>query len=954
MLTVEVLGPLRVSVEGRPVELPAGRLRALLAVLAMSAGHVVLADRLATAVWGPDPGVDPRANVRTNIKRLRRTLGAADRLILARPGGYLLALEPDLVDALRFGRLLDEARAAPGRAAERTLLIAALALWRGTPFDGIRSDWLEQSVAPALQERYLTALERRIDLDLALGSDTDPAEPARLTKLAERYPLRESLWVRLLRVLEAAGRPAEALERYETIRRRLAEELGTDPSPQLRQVHADLLAGHASFDDATTGNASPGGRSVPRQLPAAVEGFAGREAELAALDALLRERDKARSPLIVAIAGTAGVGKTSLAVHWAHRIASQFPDGQLYVTLRGYDPSGRPLEPNAAIREFLAALQVPPHRIPEDPAAQAALYRSQLAGRHVLILLDDARDTDQVAPLLPGEPGCTVVVTSRDQPAGLVMAYGARPLTLDVLPPDEARRLLIQRLGPDRIAADPAATEVIVRRCAGLPLALAIVAARAAIHPSHPLSALAGELREALGALDQAANLRAIFSWSYNALEAEAARLFRLVGGLHPGPDCSVTAAASLAGAPPRQVRTALSEVARANLLTESTPGRFSCHDLLRAYAAELCEAYDEDRDAALHRLVDHYVHSAHDAAQHLHGHVETIDPAPPVPGVSIAEFAGSDEAMAWLSAEQSTLLAILKLAREGGHDRQVGQLAGSLSYFLHRRGRWYDLAETQRAAVAAARRLGEPAEEARALRDLAWALADLGHFDDAHLSLDTALELSQDDRTAQAWIHYHRDLVYSIQGREIDALDSARRAHDLFDELGDQVGQAVTLTELGWHHGRLGNPDLALNYCEPALAMHQRLGNRQYEAHTWSCLAEVLTQLRDLPGAIECFRRSAELFDELGDLYAQASVLAHVGVCHLLAGDDGAAHECWGRAHALLDQLDSSTIDQIHTQLTTIDKSAADAFLLRRHLDDIDAGSEEVRQIPLGRRTAR
>jgi tetratricopeptide (TPR) repeat protein len=381
--------------------------------------------------------------------------------------------------------------------------------------------------------------------------------------------------------------------------------------------------------------------------------------------------------------------------------------------------------------------------------------------------------------------------------------------------------------------------------------------------------------------------------------------------------------------------------VTGANLLTEHVPNRFSCHDLLRAYAAELCEAYDADRDAARHRLVDHYVHSAHAAALHLHGHVEAIDPAPPGPGVSIAEFAGPEDAVAWLTAEQSTLLATLKLAAEIGLDRQVGHLARALFFFLHRRGRWYDRAETQRAAVAAARRLGDPVEETRALRNSAWALADLGRFEDAHTNLDAALDLSQDDLTASAWTHYHRDLVYAIQGRESDALDSARRAHDLFDKQGDEVGRAVTLTELGWHHGRLGSHELARDYCERALTLHQRLGNRPYEAHTWSCLAEVLIQLGDLTGAVTCFGRAFELFRELGDMYAEASILAHVGACHRLAGDDAAAHEYWRRAHALLSELDPSTIDQIHTQLTTIDRSVSDAFLRSSRPGDKAAGDE-------------
>ncbi|MCP9980231.1 NB-ARC domain-containing protein [Actinomadura madurae] len=643
-------------------------------MLAMSAGRTVPTSRLATAVWGADAPGDPGTNVRANVKRLRRALGSAAPLVVARPGAYQLAVDQDSVDALRFGRLLDEAAAAPDPVVEQSRLAAALALWRGPPFDGIASDWLEQSVAPALQERYLTALERRVDLGLASGAPPDPTE---LTELAERHPLRESLWARLLRVLAASGRPAQALERYELIRRRLADELGTDPSPELRELHATLLAG----------GVPRGGGAVPRQLPAGTDGFAGRVAELAALDSLLRPPDQAgpagtrsRSPLIAVITGTAGIGKTTLAVQWANRVADRFPDGQLCIDLRGYGPSGETVSSAAAIREFLDALQVPPQRIPEGPAAQAGLYRSLLAGRRMLILVDNARDADQVVPLLPGTPGCLTVVTSRDQLAGLVMTYGAHPITLGLLPPEEARRLLALRLGADRIAAEVEAADDIVDRCAGLPLALAIVAARAAIHPRHPLAALADELRDGLSALESTADMRAVFSWSYDALSDAAARLFRLVAGLHPVRDGTIATAASLAGVPASRVRAPLAELTRANLLSEHVPGRYSCHDLLRAYACELGQTRDTDLEAARYRLVDHYVHTASAAQRLVGGDVEDdigADlAAPGTPGVCVTGFSGRDEAMAWFEAERPALLAALSLAEDLRLDRQVCRLA--------------------------------------------------------------------------------------------------------------------------------------------------------------------------------------------------------------------------------------------------------------------------------------
>jgi DNA-binding SARP family transcriptional activator/tetratricopeptide (TPR) repeat protein len=925
VLTVDLLGPLRVSVAGRPVELPTGRLRALLAVLALSAGRTVPTERLATAVWGLDTRGDPRANVRTNVRRLRRLLGTADRqLIAARPGGYVLMVEPDQVDALHFGRLFDEAAAAPDPAAERSRLVSALTLWRGAAFEGIKSDWMERSAGPALRERYLTALERRVDLDLASGSRPDPAE---LTGLAEQHPLRESLWVRLLRVLDAAGRPAEALDQYETIRRRLADELGADPSPELQQVHATLLA---------CGAAPPAGAAAPRQLPAAVNGFAGRQAELSALDALLHTTGSTRpgSPLIAVIAGTAGVGKTTLAVHWAHRIADRFPDGQLYADLRGYHPSGQAVPAATAVREFLDALRVPPHHIPDSLAAQAGHLRSLLAGRRMLVLLDNARDADQVAPLLPAGPGCLVLVTSRDQLTGLVMNYGAHPLTLKLLPADAARRLLAHRLGPDRLAASPVATERIVSSCAGLPLALAIVAAHAAIDPAHPLDALADELHDALGMLDRAVPIRAIFSWSYETLGEAAARLFRLVGGLHTGSECTLAAAASLAGEPVSRVHASLAELTRAHLLTEHAPGRYSCHDLLRAYAIELCAARDADQDAARQRAVDHYVHTAYAAQQLLGGDVagdlKTVAPAAPGPGVCVTALTGADEATAWFAAERTTLLAVLTLAADLGLDPQVCQLAQAIFGFLHGRGFWHERAETQRAAVAAARRLGDPVEECRAYRNLAFALADLGRFDEAHRYLDAALQRSQDDPASQAWTHYRRDIVYALQGRETDALDAARRAHDLFERLGDHVGRAIALTDLGFHHGRLGNHAQALELCEQALVLHHKLGNLAHEAHTWSCLADTHLQLGDPAGAIPCFRQALNLFREFRDPYAEASTLAHLGACHHLSGNPAAAAEQWRHANALLRDLDPSATEQIQNQLAIIDRSVADAFRQR------------------------
>jgi DNA-binding SARP family transcriptional activator/tetratricopeptide (TPR) repeat protein len=927
-LEVGLLGPLQVSLAGRPVVLPAGRLPALLAVLALSAGQPVSVDRLATAVWGEDLAVDARANLQSNVRRLRRLLGAD--LVATRGGGYALEVEPDQVDALRFDRLLDLAAVAPDPATRRARLVEALGLWRGTPFDGVRSDWLEQTQSPRLQERYLAGLERRIDLDLAEGSPVDLA--AELGELTGRHPLRESLWVRLLVVLERSGRPAEALERYEAIRVRLAEELGADPGPELQRVHADLLAGRPP---GLPGGAAPAtARVVPCQLPADLDAFTGRDAALQTLDRLLEDRDASVSPAVViaTIAGTAGVGKTALAVHWAHRVADRFPDGQLHVDLRGFDPSGSPMGPAEAVRGFLDALQVPPRQIPASLEAQAGLYRSLLAGRRMLVLLDNARDAGQVAPLLPGGSGCLVLVTSRNQLPGLVAAVGAHPVALDLLGRGEAVRLLARRLGDDRVTADPDATDELVTRCAGLPLALAVVAARAATHPEFPLAALAGQLREARDGLDGfdggdvATDVRAVFSWSYRALGADAARLFRLLG-LHPGPDVGAAAAASLAGRPAAQVRPLLAELARAHLVTEHVPGRYALHDLLRAYAAELAHTPDADGDrrAATHRLLDHYLHTAHGADLLLYQYAEPITLAPPEPGVAAERLGGHDEAMAWFTAEHRVLLATIEQAARDGFDRHTCQLAWTLFVYLHRRGRWHDRAATQHAALDAARRLGDRGAQARAHRYLGSAYADLGRHQDAHLHLRRALELCGEvgDPAGEAWTHHYRDLAYGLQGRDTDALDAALRALDLFQAAGDRVGRAIALSDVGWYHGRLGHHQQALAFCSQALGLHQELDNLPYQAHTLSCLGDTHHHLGDQPEAIDRYRQALALFREVGDRFGEASALARLGELHRDAGDPDAAREAWQAARAILGELDPSAADQVRTRLHRVDETA-------------------------------
>jgi hypothetical protein len=474
--------------------------------------------------------------------------------------------------------------------------------------------------------------------------------------------------------------------------------------------------------------------------------FAGRVEQLRILDSLLGTRPAAL--VIAAVTGTAGIGKTTLAVHWAHRVSHRFPDGQLYVDLGGFRPAGTVVSPAEAVRGFLDAFAVPPDRIPASPTAQIALYRSLLADRRVLVVLDNARDAEQVRPLLPGAPGCLVVVTSRTQLASLVAAEAAHPVTLDLLSTAEASELLTRRLGAARVAAEPDAVREIIVRCARLPLALSIVAARATTHPGFPLATIAADLTSGGGGLDgfgypdTATDVRPVFSWSYLALGTPAAGLFRLLG-LHPGPDITAPAAAGLAGIALPRVRALLAELSHAHLVTEHVPGRFTMHDPLRAYAAELSAECDRepDRRHALRRALDHYLHTAHAAARALDPAAPPVPLAPPDPDAAPERFADGTRALAWFGAEHAVLLAAINLAAGTGFDAHAWRLAWTLLPFLRRHGYWRDQAASHRIALQAARRSDDPLGMAHAHRGLGLAHRHLG-LDDAAAHLAEAAGL--------------------------------------------------------------------------------------------------------------------------------------------------------------------------------------------------------------------
>ncbi|MEV4387548.1 tetratricopeptide repeat protein [Micromonospora sp. NPDC049580] len=664
--------------------------------------------------------------------------------------------------------------------------------------------------------------------------------------------------------------------------------------------------------------AAPTRFPVPRQLPPALPGFVGRTAQLAQLDVacagLDTPGDGGRAPAtVVTLSGTAGVGKTTLAVYWAHRVADRFPDGQLYVDLRGFDSTGTVVTTVEAVRGFLEALEVPPERIPTHLPAQVGLYRSLLAGRRMLVLLDNARDADQVRPLLVGSPTCLVLVTSRNLLAGLVATEGARPVGVELLSAAEAWQLLARRLGADRLAVEPQAVDEIIERCARLPLALAVLAARSAANPAFSLATLAAELRAAPRPLDSfdggdaGTDVQAVFSWSYRSLTPAAARLFRLFG-CHPGPDIGVAAAASLAGLPREQVPRLLAELAHAHLVSEHAPGRFGAHDLLRAYAAEQADRLEpaEARRAAIRRGLDHYLHTAHAAALLLQPGRDPVTMAAAPPGVAPEEITDHAQALDWFTIEYPVLLAAVAHAKRAGFDGHAWQLAWTLVDFLQRRGRWPDLAVAQRTALAGARRAGDRLGQANAHRDLARVLSRLGRVDEAASNYRQALALfgALGDHTGQARTHRAFGAMLDGLGRYAEALDHVRRALALYRDAGHLAGEASARNAVGWAHAQLGQYRPALAHCEQALALLRRTGDRHGEANTWDSLGFIHARLGDHREAIRCYGRSLRLYRRISDRYDEADTLARLGESRRAAGDPAGAARTWRRALGILDDL--------------------------------------------------
>ncbi|MEO3867361.1 BTAD domain-containing putative transcriptional regulator [Nonomuraea sp. B12E4] len=907
-----ILGPWEVRIGRDVLTLPVGQQRTVLASLLLSVGESVSTRMLARRLW-PDQGPDwPQGAVHTYVTRLRRVIGA--ELIQTCPDGYQLKVEAGTVDLHRFRDLVRRADAAAAAEEELALLRESLKLWRGRPFGNSRGAWLEQEVIPLLTEEWFAATERRIDLELA----TEPPGHliAELSDLTHRYPTRESLWARLITALHRGGRRAEALSAYQRVRTVLSEELGLDPGEQLVRLHQTVLMGEAADHPGIT----PVRRETPRprQLPHDIVGFTGRGQELAALERLLSGASapgrNGRAPTVVAIDGAPGAGKTTLAVHWAHRVAHAYPDAQLYLNLRGYGPTG-PMTSAAAAESLLRRLGVVSEAIPLDVDERCALLRTILADRRVLILLDNARDADQVRPLLPGTSGL-VIVTSRNQLRSLSIRDGAHRVTLGAMPEAQAIELLAATVGSARVAREPEAASRLVALCDHLPLALAVVAERA------QRAATLGEVVEGLedekarldnlgtGESDPNTDLRAVLSWSYGALSAEAAATFHALG-LQPAGDIALEAAAALAGRSPAEVERSLDQLLAAHLLEQRLPRRYQLHDLIRLYAVDQARRHmpEEEQRAAVRRLLDHYLFTAVSADRQLLPGRRRDFVAPMRPHRPPPVFADAGEALAWLEVEFDSLRAVTSWAAANpSWAGYAWRTTMAMTSFFDARIPWSDGLDFLMLAVRAARTANEPTGEAytlnsvgchysdrgdvalaerffrdaltrfesaghvhgeaMALGNLGMVLGEAGQYDPAERHLRRALELHERSRYPRgiALVLDNLGIAHTVAGDYQRAVPAFRQAHEILVQVGDEPSLAQCLRNMGRAYALIGDVRNAVRAFRQAIEVFRRMGNQRWEAVTLADLGEVLNGRGHAMLARGILRTALRMMTDLAD----------------------------------------------------------------------------------------
>jgi len=957
-----VLGPLVASGLDGVVELGPTRQRTVLAALLIDPTTAVTPDQLVDRVWGDRSPQRARATLHTYLSRLRTVFEAAGGPALVRRGrGYLLDLDPLSVDLHQFRKLATAARAA-GDTQAVELWREALDLWRGTPFDDLDSDWLRGVAIGLERERWSAGLDRN---DVLLRSGDHAKVLADLTPALAEHPLDERLAGQFMLALYASGRQADALAHYRMLRQRLVDDIGSEPGPALRELHHRLLHQDPQLVPDIPAPETPGplysGPATrphrPAELPADVAAFAGRHTELHKLDGLLDGSQEIPTPAIsiVTIGGTAGVGKTALAVHWAHQVADLFPDGQLYVNLRGYDPE-QPMTTGDALARFLVGLGVPDRDIPVGLDERAARFRTEVAGKRLLILLDNAAAVAQVRMLLPGTGTCLVVVTSRDSLAGLVAIDGAYRLDLELLPVDESLDLLGRLIGR-RAADEPEATALLAEQCARLPLALRVAAELAVSRPDSTLAELSAELTDRQSRLDLLdaggdpyAAVREVISWSIHHLPATALETFRLLG-LHPGPDVDPYSVAALTGAAVVQARQNLAHLARAHLVHRAGPGRYGLHDLLRAYAGRLAatELTQMQRDHALRRLLDYYRTAATTAMDRLHPAETDRRPAQTPGDFPVPTLSTTDKAEAWLDAERFNLVAVAVHAATGGDHAYLVDVARVVHRFLidahvteaialyeqarsaaeraedpaasahalrqlgtaySRLGRLDLAVDYQREALTLFRQYGDRDGETRALAGVGVALSRLGRLQEAIDPLQQALTMSLQagDSLGEAIALNNLGVLYQHLGRYAEASEHLRLALNGFRDVGARPQEANTLTNLGVAEAKLGRYPEAARHLDESLTILKELSAPPEEAHALDELGRLLLQLGEVAPAVARFSESLEIYHRIGARSFEAYPLNGLGEAAFLSGDYEQALHRHGQALIIAEETGTTS----------------------------------------------
>ncbi len=961
MMRFRLLGPLEIRAGEGWRGIGAPKWRSVLAALLISPGQIVPADVLIGEVWGDEPPAKAANLISIYVLRLRRLMADADSaLLVTRAPGYQLRLTATDTDALVFETMVRDGRKAfagddPQGAARQ--LTGALALWYGQPLADVPRTPLVQAEAERLAELRLEAIELRITAELACGGYAQAV--SEVGRLLADHPLREGLWLLLMRALDGAGRHAEALEAYGRARTAIADQLGVDPGAELRQLYADLLAkdqaaplgiisaglvtvpaGEPAPEAAAPARAAaaetadsaqsaapagprPGrearsGAPVPAQLPADIADFTGRDEQVNRLCDLLSASRASGDPgavRIAVVAGAGGLGKTSLAVHAAHRLRRKFPHGQLYVDLLGATANSLPA--GDVLARFLRDLGVNGRDVPVDDDERAARYRTMLAGRRMLVVLDNARDAAQVRPLLPGTASSAVLVTTRSRMPDLA---STRLVDLNVLDDAEALKLFVKVVGEDRAAAEPEATAELLKACAGLPLAIRICAARLATRSGWTIQAMAGRLRDVHRRLDEMRvgdlAVRASFQVSFASLPAstgaqgiDPARAFCLLG-VWQGSSISAAAAAALFGVPEYSAEDALEALVDAHLLESTVPGRYKFHDLLRVYSSEraVADLSGSDREAAVARLLRWYLRTADAAAtavspRRFNIPLDVCDSG----DVRPLGFTAAEDALAWYDRERANLVAATRQAAGSGLDDVAWRLPAPLFVIFESRGNWADCIVSHRIALDSARRAGNRRAEAWVLNNLGDALGVSGHPEGIG-DLERSLGIRRDigDRMGEIQTANNLADAYQRLGRAAEALDVLWRVLDLTRQVGDRFGEGVALVNLGSALLDLDRAEEAVDYLQQARRIFTQIDYADGVGYAMHILGRCYLSLGRGTDALDCLQQALDSHRAAGNRQRQAATLKSLGIAQNRAGL-AEARESLAHAAAIFEELGDS-----------------------------------------------